>query len=145
MIMKNLTDHNVNLFDRDGKTVVTVYPMTGTPAAVRSASEWTDGLIVRFTPKSVEGIPEPQDGTFYIVSNVVRVANPERSDLVSPNGTVRNEDGAPIGCRSFIGNPLPSRRTKLNHAAEILGEYLGHSTERYTDFVVWIHNQPDHE
>lgn len=49
----------------------------------------------------VEGLPEYEQGTYYIVSQLVKSACPNRIDLLVPNELVRNEQGKIIGCRSF--------------------------------------------
>jgi hypothetical protein len=51
----------------------------------------------------VQDLPE-FDGTMYIVSAMVRLACPERSDLLSPGQLVRNDEGQPIGCDGFVFN-----------------------------------------
>ena len=42
-------------------------------------------------------LPEPCTGTWYIVSTLVALAHPERSDLLMPYRTVRDLDGNTIG------------------------------------------------
>lgn len=49
----------------------------------------------------VQGLPEPQDGTYYIVSARVADACPDRHDLLIPNGMVKSITGAVIGCTSL--------------------------------------------
>lgn len=50
----------------------------------------------------VEGLPEPQEGTIFIVSALVAQAlRGVRDDLVIPDDTVRDEQGRIIGCKSF--------------------------------------------
>lgn len=39
--------------------------------------------------------------TFYIVSNLVKTALPDREDLLTPSNIVRNEEGVIIGCLSL--------------------------------------------
>jgi hypothetical protein len=47
------------------------------------------------------GLPDPADDIYYIVSGLVKAANPDRHDLVSPAGLVRDDDGNVIGCSSL--------------------------------------------
>lgn len=47
----------------------------------------------------VVGLPPQQEGTFYIVSLVVRQASPTRGDLYSPGDLMRDSGGNPIGCK----------------------------------------------
>ena len=49
----------------------------------------------------VEGLPEPEDGTVYIVSNLVAQAVPHRDDVFFPDDVVRDENGNIIGCRAL--------------------------------------------
>lgn len=49
----------------------------------------------------VEGLPEPQDGIIYIVSNLVAQAVPEREDVFFPDDVVRDSQGNIIGCRAL--------------------------------------------
>ena len=49
----------------------------------------------------VEGLPEPQDGIIYIVSNLVAQAVPDREDVFFPDDIVRDEHGNVIGCRAL--------------------------------------------
>ena len=44
------------------------------------------------------GLPEPAPGTVFVVSLAVRLACPERADLVSPGELVRDAQGQPVGC-----------------------------------------------
>ena len=47
------------------------------------------------------GLPEFQDGTYYIVSQLVKSALPNRSDLLVPAEMVRDEKGQILGCKSL--------------------------------------------
>ena len=50
----------------------------------------------------VDGLPEPQEGTIFIVSALVAQAlKGVRNDLVIPDDTVRDEQGRIIGCRAL--------------------------------------------
>ncbi len=49
----------------------------------------------------VEGLPEPEEGTIYIVSNLVAQAVPDREDVFFPDDIVRDENGNIIGCRAL--------------------------------------------
>jgi len=49
----------------------------------------------------VEGLPEPQEDTYYIVSALVAGAAKNRDDLLIPNDIVRDEAGRIIGCRNL--------------------------------------------
>ena len=49
----------------------------------------------------VEGLPEPQENTIYIVSLITKMACQERDDLVTPGNLIRNEEGAIVGCEGL--------------------------------------------
>ena len=51
---------------------------------------------------AVEGLPEPSQGTIYIVSALVKAALPERNDLVSPGGFIRDEAGHIVGASYLL-------------------------------------------
>lgn len=48
-----------------------------------------------------EGLPEPEEDTFYFVSLIVAQANPQRDDLLLSSDLVRDENGRILGCKSF--------------------------------------------
>jgi hypothetical protein len=49
----------------------------------------------------VENLPEPQEGTIYIVSALTAQAVPERKDVYITDDAVRDEQGRVIGCRAL--------------------------------------------
>lgn len=51
-----------------------------------------------------ENLPDEKEGIFFIVSRLVMSANPDRSDLLVPNGIVRDEGGVIIGSESLAIN-----------------------------------------
>jgi hypothetical protein len=51
---------------------------------------------------AVTGLPEPVEGTVYIVSRLIRTALPERGDLASPYGLVRDAEGRAIGAEGLV-------------------------------------------
>lgn len=104
----NLTPHEITIVDPVTHGILQRIPSSGI-ARVTSASE-VQGMIglVPITTKTfgdVEGLPEPTDGIYYIVSSIVAQAVPERKDLLIPDATVRDEKGAVIGCAALsLGN-----------------------------------------
>lgn len=53
----------------------------------------------------VEGLPEPEEGVYYIVSRLVMDAlKNQRSDLLVPNDIIRNEKNQIVGCGSLARN-----------------------------------------
>lgn len=61
--------------------------------------------VVRNTMGRPENVPEPKEGTAYIVSFLVASALPERDDLIAPDTTpdsvVRDENGRIVGVKRF--------------------------------------------
>jgi|BioPla2DNA2_1021312.scaffolds.fasta_scaffold03838_2 hypothetical protein len=57
--------------------------------------------IVQKSFNEIEGLPEKQEGTIYVVSALVAGAAKDRDDLFVPNDTVRDENGRIIGCRNL--------------------------------------------
>lgn len=53
---------------------------------------------------AVDGLPEPQPDTLLIVSALVRLAVPHRTDVVSSGSLVRDESGRPVGCLGLSVN-----------------------------------------
>lgn len=47
------------------------------------------------------GLPEYDPNVLLVVSQVVKDANPSRSDLLHPHLLVRDEDGQIVGCKSL--------------------------------------------
>jgi hypothetical protein len=57
--------------------------------------------LLRGTYGDVTGLPEPAPDTIYIVSAMVRMALPDRKDLASPAGLVRDASGNITGCEAL--------------------------------------------
>ena len=98
----NLTPHAVNL------------PSGGVPPSggvarvsvtLADVGEFAGVKLVTGQYGQVTGLPESQAGTLYIVSALVRVACPNRKDLGSPAGLVRDASGNITGCSSLEVNP----------------------------------------
>lgn len=105
----NLTPHPVNIY-RDGELVVTYEP-SGTIARVGFVSNEVGEI--NGVPVSVTGfgpttdLQSQEEDTIFIVSLlVVRQANPDRKDLVNPDGPIYSEENPRqvIGCRGFSIN-----------------------------------------
>lgn len=101
----NLTPHEVRLVTRDGDVII---PASGQVARVTMYPEPVGqlaGVMLAIEPPGfVEGLPAPEDGRYYLVSALVRLACPERADLISPGALVRDEQGRVVGCQSLIRN-----------------------------------------
>ena len=104
MNIKNLTPHTINFVSSEGYPIMDIKP-EGTVArvSVRTATVGEiDGIPVT---KSVYGevmdLPEPEEGTIYIVSALVAGRVPEREDVFIPNESIRDEKGRIVGCKSI--------------------------------------------
>lgn len=97
----NLTPHAINL---PGRTI----PPSGIVARVsveRRFAKTIDGITVcKTTYGKTENLPEYQPDTYYIVSLLVRQANPEAIDLLSSGEVQRDSEGNIIGCMNLDGN-----------------------------------------
>lgn len=102
----NLTPHSIAVVLENGDQKV--FEKTGVVARI-TCSQIKVGMIDGIdlmTPAfgQTEGLPEEEAGKIFIVSAMVRNANPDRKDLVSPGDQVRDENGNVIGCRNFHTN-----------------------------------------
>jgi len=108
----NLTPHEIVVYDANNNVVLRV-PPSGTVARVKTYEKVIGSVngvpLVKTEYGQVEGLPDPQPGTVYIVSLLVLQALAgKRSDLVAPNtaptplGAVRDAEGRIVGVRSFV-------------------------------------------
>ena len=102
----NLTPHAVVLFLSDGETVT--FESQGVARAeqtVVDAGNINGYRLVRTTFGAPVNLPEPQEGTFYLVSAILvsaaRQSGRTVGDLLLPADTVRDDQGRIIGCRAF--------------------------------------------
>lgn len=118
----NLTPHALNIRRADG-SFLTLSP-SGTVARVNEvrqeirmedypfgvADAWIDQDIpVRTSAYGpVTGLPDPSETNAYIVSAMVRLAAPDRLDLLSPGELIRDDAGKPIGCDGLTANQAPA-------------------------------------
>lgn len=108
-VLMNYTPHTVHLHIAAG--MFTLYSL----GEARAAEVITDREETKFDPYGdsgmaldlpiatkrygdVTGLPAPRAYTLYIVSTLVQQACPERSDLVSPDGVIRDDAGRITGC-----------------------------------------------
>lgn len=119
MNIVNCTPHPITLLGADGEMVITeIQPSGIIPRATKTTETVAhvniDGnLIPVIVPTfgQVSNLPEPEEGTMYIVSLIVQQACPNRTDLLIVEDVVR--DGSVIkGCKAF-GAPAPSQEAKV--------------------------------
>jgi hypothetical protein len=105
MNIVNLTPHSINFVGEDGTPILTIEPsgiLARVQATIVATGDTVCGIPITKTRfGEVEGLPEPEDGTTFVVSRMVAEALPGRSDLLIPNESVRDEGGNIIGCRSL--------------------------------------------
>ena len=100
----NLTPHEIVVQKKDGTSIVAI-PASGTLARV-SQDRVQTGVDVNGIPYTdtvygeVEGLPDPQPDTVYIVSGVL-AQKVNRPDVHFPDQLVRDELGHVVGCLSL--------------------------------------------
>lgn len=101
-MFKNLTPHELNIVTADGILDV---PASGTVARCSQREISVDIIhgveITRQVFGAVVDLPEPEDGTYYIVSRIVAAACEDRDDLLIPGPLVRDDAGNVIGCKGL--------------------------------------------
>ncbi len=99
----NCTPHAINIKTENGTVSV---PASGNVARVETTvvpvSELDNGVqIVKtvFNTDKVTGLPEPKEGTFYIVSLItLQALEGIRNDLFAPGNLIRDKEGNIVGC-----------------------------------------------
>jgi len=102
----NMTPHAI-VVSNNG--IEKVYEPSG--SVVRMSTKPTkvgevDGFDVVKNVITGSNLPDPVEGTYYLVSAMVLAAFPNRIDLLAPdtNNAVRNEKGHIISVPGFVGN-----------------------------------------
>ena len=107
MIFKNLTPHALTVLGVNGEEAI--FLPEGAPARVAVKTVTRADLAGGFRLQAqefgqVEGLPEPQEGTVFIVSALVRALCKGRSDVVAPDtgkDAIR-ENGQIVAVRGFV-------------------------------------------
>jgi hypothetical protein len=103
-MLVNLTPHALNIIVDDEIIVLRPSGEIARVSTVSTPMDPVDGIPVVLTGYAeVEGLPEPQPDTYYIVSRLVLNANAisGRQDVLAPGELVRDDDGKPIGCNGL--------------------------------------------
>jgi len=99
----NKTPHDVNIVKEN--EVIKTIPKSDSQIRLSvqiAQAEPIDEIKTSFTVfGEPEGLPEYEEGVFYIVSQLVKSALPGREDLLVPAEVVRDEKGQIIGCKSL--------------------------------------------
>ena len=106
-IIRNLTPHTIDIIDEDGN-IKASYPSEGVARATQTTTvvgEINGVELVSMTYGEPEGLPEPEDDEYFIVSiltaNAAKAAGYDISHLLLTNDPVRDDQGRIIGCRKF--------------------------------------------
>lgn len=95
----NLTPHAVNIVVNGNEMVIEPTGVCPRVYTIEEPDGSIDGIqVFRLTYGSVEGLPEPVEGTNLIVSKMVRDACPNRTDLFYPTRLLRDDAGRIVGC-----------------------------------------------
>lgn len=109
MKLINLTPHDINIVAEGTSIILETIPVSGVVARVcqqETAAGDIDGIpLVVLKAGTVQDLPKPKTGTYYIVSRTVQEACPDRHDLLVPTWMVRSADRRTIiGCAAFTIN-----------------------------------------
>jgi hypothetical protein len=102
----NKTPHPVTLVDNQDKVVKT-FPACPKEELIRLSAKTVpakelDGIPTSRTEfGSAIGLPDFEEGVYYIVSQLVKSAKADRNDLLVPAEVVRDSNGQIIGCKSL--------------------------------------------
>ena len=104
-MLLNLTPHQIQVHKGDKVEVIEPFGIVPRVENEYYETRKVNGvpILTRKTIKTAN-LPQPQTNVLYIVSNIVRLENLHRKDLISPSGQFRDENNKVIGCTSFIGN-----------------------------------------
>ena len=101
----NKTPHPVTILDINLVKVLKNFPVEGEPVRLAVSTQPCPEIDGFRTTKTIfgepESLPDKKEGVFYIVSQLVKNALPERDDLLVPAEVVRDETGRILGCKSF--------------------------------------------
>lgn len=99
----NMTPHAVNFILTDGSE--RTFEPSGNLIRLSQKNEIVGEIDSLPLMKTVfgepEGLPEFEEGVYYIVSALVKSALPHRSDLLVPSDPVRDDKGRIVGCRAW--------------------------------------------
>lgn len=107
MNILNYTPHPIKVVNPD-KTITEFASQGIARCAAKSEKVAEVGGIPCFTTKygEIENLPQQKPGVALIVSALVRTQLPDRLDLLSPSGLVRDDKGNVIGCQGFDTNGI---------------------------------------
>ena len=100
-----MTPHPITIVDAENNIIKSI-PFSGTQIRLKVSTETLSQTIFDVpVSKTIfgepEGLPEFEEGTYYIVSQLVKSALPNRTDLLVPAEVARDSSGNILGCRSL--------------------------------------------
>ena len=106
MPIVNLTKLAVRLADARGDVFKTIEPAEHSlKLRTRGEERHVDGVPIEITQiPAIEGLPDPQDGTYYVVPRPVATV-PNRPDFLVPDtgpSAIRDEEGKVIATRRLF-------------------------------------------
>ena len=99
----NLTQHDLTIVLENGDGLV--IPASGEVARVTFSTQQVDEVIgipifkTVYEPEVI-GLPEPEDGTIFIVSSMA-AQTAKRRDVLAPTKLIRDDDGQVIAAGGF--------------------------------------------
>lgn len=105
MKLINATEHPIRIVHEDG-TLITEIPPSGIVIRLLSSTvvpvDTFDGIPITKTYfKTPTNMPQEKDGVYYIVSQMIKNAFPQREDLLVPTQMVRDENDTIVGAQSL--------------------------------------------
>ena len=100
----NMTPHPIVILDDQDEEIITLLPsgnLIRLDAETKRTGRFGEIPISETRFGDLQGLPKMAIGVWYIVSQVVKNALPDRLDLLVPAEVVRNETGQIVGCRSL--------------------------------------------
>lgn len=106
-VIKNMTPHSISILDDENQIICEFEPvgLVRAKAFSEKVGELSGIPLVKTSFGELNGLPEYQEGVYYIVSaiaaNAAMAEGRRVDDLLLVSDTVRNEQGQIIGCRKF--------------------------------------------
>ncbi len=151
--LRNLTPHDITVKVADTDESFTITP-SGVVARCQTEYITVAQVVGGGDPFNVreryfnepQDLPDPVEGTLYIVSRIVAEACADsRDDLLMVDGTIRDENGRIIGCEAFARWPVkevkavfgkPNRETWWGQDATRILDYIDEHRGNMSDFEV---------
>ena len=103
-VIKNLTTHVVSVYDEHRNFLADIPPSNVLARYDIDDSEQYEvaGLpVVRKVFKELRGLPEPEEGVYYIVPSLI-AQRVRRKDILAPGLLIRGDNGIPKGCIGLV-------------------------------------------